>query len=72
MKEIREKCGITQQELADKLGVTQATISFWETGERYPSPSNLLQLEKLLGVPAGDIIRAINEAAENRKEERST
>ena len=64
MRELREKAGLTQGELAERLGVTQSTITYWETGKCYPRPDKLLKLEELLGVPAGDIIRAINEAAE--------
>lgn len=72
MRELREKAGLTQGELAERLGVTQSTITYWETGKCYPRPDKLLRLEALFGVPAGDIIRAINESAENRKEERSS
>lgn len=64
MRELREKAGLTQGELAERLGVTQSTITYWETGKCYPRPDKLLKLEALFGVPAGDIIRAINEAAE--------
>lgn len=64
MRELREKAGLTQGELAERLGVTQSTITYWETGKCYPHPDKLLKLEALFGVPAGDIIRAINEAAE--------
>ena len=35
---IRQKLGMTQQELADELGVAQATVSQWEAGLRNPRP----------------------------------
>ena len=63
---------IKQADLSMQLNVAQSTIASWESGKAYPRPDKLLKLEKLLGVPAGDIIRAINESAENRNEERST
>lgn len=64
MRELREKAGLTQCGLAEKVGVQRSTVAMWETGQRYPRPDKLLKLEALFGVPAGDIIRAINEAAE--------
>lgn len=66
MRELREKAGLTQCGLAEKVGVQRSTVAMWETGQRYPRPDKLLKLEALFGVPAGDIIRAINEAAERK------
>jgi len=37
IKELRKKSGMTQTDLAKKLGVTKGTISTWETGSRSPS-----------------------------------
>lgn len=67
MRELREKAGLTQCGLAEKVGVQRSTVAMWETGQRYPRPDKLLKLEALFGVPAGDIIRAINEAAEKNE-----
>lgn len=36
IKELREKNNVTQLQLADKLGVSDKTISKWETGKGYP------------------------------------
>ena len=38
---IRRKAGMTQQEMADKLGLARNTISNWETGENIPTSANL-------------------------------
>lgn len=35
-RSLREAAGVSQQELADALGVTRAAISHWETGTRSP------------------------------------
>jgi DNA-binding transcriptional regulator YiaG len=35
--QVRACCGISQQVIADALGVSQATVSYWESGERRPS-----------------------------------
>ncbi|MCH5314567.1 MAG: helix-turn-helix transcriptional regulator [Eubacterium sp.] len=37
IKELRKKSGMTQMDLAKKLGVTKGTISTWETGSRSPN-----------------------------------
>lgn len=35
---LRKKLGLTQQELAERLGVTQATVNRWEREKKHPSP----------------------------------
>lgn len=37
IKKMRKRFGLTQQELADKLGVSQQLVSYWETGQREPN-----------------------------------
>ena len=46
IKELREKNKMTQLQLADKLGVTDKTISKWETGKGYP---DITLLEPIAG-----------------------
>lgn len=36
-KHIREKSGLTQQQLADKLGISRSTVGMYEKGEREPN-----------------------------------
>ena len=45
IKILRKTRGLTQQQLADKLGIKRATISNYEIGRR--SPSNVKELEKI-------------------------
>jgi transcriptional regulator with XRE-family HTH domain len=40
----RQKRGLTQEELAARVGVSQGTISFWENGVERPAFRNLLKL----------------------------
>ncbi len=47
IRELREELGLTQPELADRLGVHQVTISRWETDNKHPSNLAKRQLAKL-------------------------
>lgn len=49
---LRKKMGISQEELAAKLGVSRQAVSRWEVGSAQPDASNVLQLSKLFGVTA--------------------
>lgn len=46
IKELREKHHLTQVELADKLNVSDKTISKWETAKGYPDISLLEPIAK--------------------------
>ncbi len=50
IKKLRQKRGITQEELAEKLGVTRQTISLWEKNDHEPESENLRTLCDELGV----------------------
>ena len=40
IKELREKNHLTQAELAEKINVSDKTVSKWETGKGYPDGRN--------------------------------
>ncbi|MCQ5025489.1 helix-turn-helix domain-containing protein [Oscillibacter valericigenes] len=44
IKELREAAGLTQRELAKRLGVSGPAVAQWETGENRPSTANLARL----------------------------
>ncbi|WP_018659325.1 helix-turn-helix transcriptional regulator [Allofustis seminis] len=48
IKNRRTELGLSQEYIAEQLGVSRQAISKWETGQTVPSTSNLLELEKLL------------------------
>ncbi|MBQ8573135.1 MAG: helix-turn-helix transcriptional regulator [Ruminococcus sp.] len=50
LKELRLKAGLTQKQLADRLGLTKSVISYYELIERYPSPDILVKLSTIFGV----------------------
>lgn len=50
----RKKLGLSQEKLAEALGVSRNTVSRWELGEFSPSAENLAALERLLAQLEGD------------------
>ena len=52
----RKEKKLTQQELADKLGVTDRAVSHWENGRRLPDYSILKPLSEELGVSVNEIL----------------
>lgn len=49
LRAAREACGITQETVGFELGVTNATVSKWETGRSEPTLTQLAVLANLLG-----------------------
>ena len=56
IKELREKHKLTQLELADKLNVSDKTISKWETGKGYPDITLLEPIAEDFGVSVTELI----------------
>lgn len=46
----RKKAGLSQEALAEKLGVSRQAVSKWETGEAVPELEKLLRLSQAFGV----------------------
>lgn len=47
---LRKQKGLTQKEIADKLGITPKTVSKWETGHGFPDVATVSSLAEILGV----------------------
>lgn len=56
IKELREKNAMTQLQLADKLGVSDKTISKWETGKGYPDITLLESIADAFSVSVTELI----------------
>ena len=52
LKELRKQAGMTQQQVADKLGITKSVVSYYELSERTPSPEVLKDLALIFRVSA--------------------
>ena len=59
LKAHRTRCRMTQEFVAESLGVSRQTVSKWENGSADPSTTNLLALAKLYGVAAEELLRGI-------------
>ena len=60
LKTCRTNCKMTQEFVADSLGVSRQAVSKWENGISDPSTSNLIALAKLYGVSVEEILDKIN------------
>ena len=50
LKQLRTESKLTQQQLAERIGVTKSVISFYEQQERSPSPEVLIKLSAIFHV----------------------
>ena len=75
LKENRIRCKMTQEFVAEAIGVSRQAVSKWENGSADPSTSNLIALANLYGVSAEDLLKnAANKKdaaalSENKEEE---
>ena len=66
IKSFQQRCGITQTEIADKLSVTQATVSSWAMNRTTPTLAQLKQLI-FMGMTIGEVFDAETEAFVTKK-----
>ena len=50
IKQLREQRGMTQEELANRLGVKYPAVSKWERGMAYPSMNTVIKMAELFQV----------------------
>lgn len=71
--ELRRKQGLSQEELAEKLGVSRQAVSKWERGEASPDTDNLIALAGIYGVSLDELVFGKKEAdAEKTTDEAET
>lgn len=66
LRELREKAGLTQQELAERSGIPLGTLRNHEQGQRLPSWSAVVKLARALGTTT-DAFAACDEVHEPEK-----
>lgn len=62
--ELRKKQGLTQEQLGEELGVSNKTVSRWETGVYLPPAESLLAMSGLFGISINEILSGKRLSAE--------
>ena len=57
LKQHRVNCKMTQEFVAETLGVSRQAVSKWESGTSAPSTTNLMALAKLFGITAEELLK---------------
>lgn len=55
-KNIRKQCGLSQQEVADKLQIKQSSVSDWENDVSHPDYEKLIALSELYDVTLYELL----------------
>lgn len=56
LRKLRKLRKISQEELAEKVGVSRQSVSKWETGDAYPEMNNILELCKIFKCNIGELV----------------
>ena len=59
IKNHRVRCNMTQEFLADRLGVSRQAVSKWEKGQSDPSTTNLIALAKIFDITPEEVLKEI-------------
>lgn len=70
IQKARDEAGLSQEELASRLGLTQAALSNYELGKRRLHLANLKSMAKALNKPISYFIEEPGDAPDPREEER--
>lgn len=63
----RTKCGLSQEKLAELVGVSRQAVSKWEVGDAVPDTDKLVPLSRTLGITTDELLG--NTPAEQEAEE---
>lgn len=63
---------ISQQSLADRLGVTRASINDWRRGRAIPAPATIFAIEQALDIRPGELSRTLGYLPLDAEEKRAT
>ena len=68
LKKIRKDNNLSQEQLAEKLGVSRQSVSKWENGEAYPEMDKVLQLCKMFNLNIDELLNQdIKDVNENKQ-----
>lgn len=61
LKQHRNECKMTQEFVAEAIGVSRQAVSKWESGLSDPNTTNLMALAKLFGISPEDLLREVGQ-----------
>jgi transcriptional regulator with XRE-family HTH domain len=67
IRQFRNVAGVSQEELAARAGVHRTYIGGVERGERNLGVKNLVSISRALGVPASELLKAVDVSANERR-----
>lgn len=67
--EYRKQSGLSQEELAEKLGISRQSVSKWERAESCPDTDNLIELSKIYNVTMDELLNTSKDIVTSTKEE---
>ena len=59
IKQHREECKMTQEFVAEAIGVSRQAVSKWENGTSDPSTSNLIAIAKLFNITPEELLKEV-------------
>ena len=62
LRELRQRCGLTQGQVAEKLSLSVQAVSKWETGKNLPDITLLPEIADLYGVTIDELFRESQES----------
>lgn len=57
LKNARAKCGLTQEKVAEELGVSRQSVSNWENSRSYPDIASVIKLSDLYSVSLDELLK---------------
>lgn len=68
LKKIRKENNLSQEQIAERLGVSRQSVSKWESGQAYPEMDKMLQLCEMFNLNIDDLLNQnINEVRKNKQ-----
>lgn len=65
LKNLRKNAGLTQVDVAEKLGVSQPAYASWERGIKKPTQNNLVKIAQILNVSVDYLVGNSEEKSDN-------
>ncbi len=70
LQQLRKEKGLSQEELAERLGVSRQAVSKWESGQSVPDVEKIVAVSELFGVTTDWLLKGVEPAPEKKPEGR--